>query len=102
VCTSPAAHGHRKQHLEVALEHACVLAPAVKSTNISEGDNLRPSTSLARQMLSDARRGPAGTPEWPIGSPAELDLVIRNGLSSGGSRYTGSQHGLRGCWRTFH
>src|SRR5262249_13148251 len=95
------ADRQRTEQLQGAVEDVCVMSVGMNSDNIFDGDELRRSISLDRQMLSDAPRRPAGTPEWRIGSPAELDLVIRNGLS-GGSRCTGSQHGLRGCRRTFY
>jgi hypothetical protein len=57
------ADRQRTEQLQGAVEDVCVMSVGVNSDNIFNGDELRRAISLDRQMLGDARRRPAGTPD---------------------------------------
>src|SRR5215470_8907976 len=93
------ADRQRTEELQGAVEDICVMSVGVNSDDIFDGDELRRSISLDRQMLGDTRRWAAGAPKWRVGPSAKLNLAIRSGLSGGGNQCVGNLHGLRGCWQ---
>jgi len=88
------------KELEGAVEDIGVVSIGVNSDNVFDGNELRRTVSLDRQVLCNARRRRTGTAERCVGSSAELSPTIS--AFDGLNRDTvgvGDLQGQRWFWR---
>jgi len=91
------------KQLEGAVEDICVVSIGVNGDNVFDGNELRRTIPLDRQMLRNAGRRRTGTAERRVGSSAELSLTIF--AFDGLNRDTVSVADLQGqrwFWRAVH